>query len=207
MSNSFTATSPVTFEKSLLGTKSFQWRPYGMTRLPCCLFHLPRETAEWRVIMWWKQPGILILLRIPFSPGLLCGSIIGSLLLSKSADAQVSSIRRHSVCLWPVVILSRPWDFPRLLITSNIMDCCVSACYTVLLRKKWLPSIEEVCMLAGQMWFWQIFTSEQLVVSLNAEPMDMEGEQYSINQLSDILTTEKTCPRTQRLRREGPSIR
>ena len=46
-------------------------------------------------------------------------------------------------------------------------------------------------MLSGQMQFLQIFTSEQLVDSLNAERMDVEREQASVNQLSDIFATEK----------------
>lgn len=48
-------------------------------------------------------------------------------------------------------------------------------------------------MLSGQMQFLQIFTSEQLVDSLNAERMDVEREQASVNQLSDIFATGKKC--------------
>lgn len=39
-----------------------------------------------------------------------------------------------------------------------------------------MTSTEEVCMLSGQMQFLQMFTSEQLVDSLNAERMDVERE-------------------------------
>lgn len=46
-------------------------------------------------------------------------------------------------------------------------------------------------MLSGQKQFLQIFTSEQLVDSLNAERTDVEREQSSINQPSDIFATGK----------------
>lgn len=58
-------------------------------------------------------------------------------------------------------------------------------------------------MLSGQMWVLQIFTSEQLAdffFFFDAEPLNMEGQQYSINQPSDIFSTERTCSSTQRFR-------
>lgn len=67
-----------------------------------------------------------------------------------------------------------------------------------------MTGTEEVCVLSGQMQFLQIFTSEQLVDSLNAECIDVERERASVNQLSDIFATEKKmCAGTQTFRREN----